>query len=117
MTNTNRQLTLREIRKMISDAHRKTTYFGQTNETYYPAWWAGYCGRDQHTSTSTHYDVGLKLATEHVASELGCLRQLNNYDIENVTRRREAADLVVAAYRSMIAADIKIDASLDDPIV
>jgi hypothetical protein len=104
-------MTITEIRRRLSAAYAQMTFFPRTNETYYPARWS-YGDGAGDASTACKYNHRVSLAAERVASRL----HLHDLDFADVTRLRDAADIIAAAYRARVERDAAVDATADDEI-
>ena len=60
--------SIADIRAEFAAALAETSYYWQTNETIYPARWAGY-GASGSCTTGCPYDRRHTLAAQHVAEE------------------------------------------------
>jgi len=94
-------VTLEDLRRWVSAAKGETEFCPRTNETYYPAAWS-YGEGAGDASTSTPYDHRLSLAANHVASLLGVDVE---FELNEVTRGRDAASVIYAALRAQRDAD------------
>ena len=105
-------VTLADIRQWVARARDQTTFFPRTNQTYYPAYWTMGDGAGD-ASTSDCYETGLQRAAEHVAYELG-LDMAEKF--RDLTRGRDAAQIIADALREQRAQDAEQDKHLNEPI-
>jgi len=69
-TMVSKMVTRREVRNMFREAFAKTWYCAQTNETHYPALWAGYGVPDEDCTTACPYNHRYEIAARAVLREL-----------------------------------------------
>ncbi len=106
-------MTVREIRQCVREAIDETSVCG--DETLYPAAWR-YGDGVGDAMTSARGDCDLAIAAEHVAKVLCVGRDLPRGAFGDVTRVRDAADLIAAAYRERVARDVVADGAVDDEL-
>ena len=94
-------MTLRDIRKMVSDAVRETSIGSATGDTYYPALWA-YGEGAGDAMTSGLGDCRLEVAADYVAAELGLNMPGEFIDL---TVARDAAALIAQRLRERADVD------------
>ena len=63
--------TKREIREQLREWWGRMAYYPKTNETYFPAAWAGYKGHGPDTTTSRPYDCRMSLLIERAERYYG----------------------------------------------
>ncbi len=107
------KITRTEVREMFRAAFRKTWYCAATNETRYPALWAGYGVPYEDCMTTCCYNHRHEIAARAVLRELNeeyCgdddddgLPRLTLPEYMEVTTQRDAIDAIMDAIARAIA--------------